>query len=187
MISISTAQTQKELTGILNLQATNLLTVLTAEEKEKEGFLTVIHTLEDLVKLNGIEKRVIAKVGGKVVAYVLAMTKAYRADIPVLIPMFSLFDQADYKVKPITSYGYIVVGQVCVDKKFRGQGLFDRNYDFYKRTYKDKYELAVTEIATKNTRSLNAHRRVGFQEIFSYTASNGVEWAVVVWDWNNQN
>ena len=93
MISISTAQTQKELTGILNLQATNLLTVLTAEEKEKEGFLTVIHTLEDLVKLNGIEKRVIAKVGGKVVAYVLAMTKAYRADIPVLIPMFSLFDQ----------------------------------------------------------------------------------------------
>lgn len=187
MITISTAQTIEELSGILKLQTTNLLTILTEEEKEKEGFLTVVHTLEDLIRLNEIEKHVIAKADNKIAAYVLAMTKASRDDIPDLIPMFAVFDQNNFKGKPISSYDYIVVGQVCVDKDFRGQGLFDQNYAFYKNTYQGKYELAVTEIATKNTRSLKAHQRVGFREICRYTASNGVEWAVVVWDWNNQN
>lgn len=185
MISISTAQTQEELSGILRLKATNLMTILTDVEKEKEGFLTVDYTLENLTRLNDFEKHIIAKVDNKIVAYVLAMTKDAREDIPDLIPMFAVFDQNNFKGKPISAYDYIVVGQVCVDKKFRGQGLFDRNYAFYKETYKGKYELAVTEIATKNMRSLNAHQRVGFREICRYTASNGIEWAIVVWDWNN--
>ncbi|PKP40377.1 MAG: GNAT family N-acetyltransferase [Bacteroidetes bacterium HGW-Bacteroidetes-13] len=187
MISISTAHTQDELSGILRLQATNLLTVLTDEEKEKEGFLTVVHTLENLTRLNDFEKHVIAKVDHKIVAYVLVMTKVSHEDIPDLIPMFAVFDQTNFKGKPISAYDYIVVGQVCVDKNYRGTGLFDQNYAFYSNTYKAKYELAVTEIATKNTRSLNAHQRVGFREICRYKASSGVEWAVVVWDWNNQN
>ncbi len=187
MVTISTAHSQEDLSNILKLQSENLLTVLTDEEKEKEGFLTVVHTLEDLARLNDFEKHVVAKAAGSIVAYVLAMTKASRGDIPVLVPMFDIFDQTNYNGKPIASYDYIVVGQVCVDKEFRGQGLFDRNYAFYKETYSGKYELAVTEIAAKNTRSLKAHQRVGFREICSHTASNGVEWIIVVWDWNKQN
>lgn len=184
MVTISTAYLREDLSSILKLQAENLLIALTDEEKEKEGFLTIVHTLEELSRLNDFEKHVVAKVADNIVAYVLVMTKASRDDLPDLIPMFDIFDQTDYKGKPIASYDYIAVGQVCVDKKFRGQGLFDRNYAFYKETNQGKYELAVTEIATKNIRSLKAHQRVGFREICRYTASNGVEWAVVVWDWN---
>lgn len=184
MVTISTAHLREDLSSILKLQAENLLTALTDEEKEKEGFLTVVHTLEDLTRLNDFEKHVVAKAAGNIVAYVLAMTKASREDIPALIPMFDILDQVGYNGKPIASYDYIVVGQVCIDKKFRGRGLFDRNYAFYKETYQGKYELAVTEIAVQNTRSLKAHQRVGFREICRHTASNGVEWAVVVWDWN---
>lgn len=43
--------------------------------------------------MNAIEQSVIAKDEGKIIAYLLAMTKKSKADIPVLIPMFEKFEK----------------------------------------------------------------------------------------------
>ena len=175
-----------DLEGILRLQKSNLPQGLTLDERRSQGFVTVNHSYQLLEKLNDYEKHVIAKDRGKVVGYVLAMTKFSRLDVPILLPMFDEFDMVLYRGKKISECNYIVVGQVCVDKYYRGQGVFDNCYITYREHYHTKYDFAITEIAKSNLRSLNAHKRIGFDEIHSYRGPDETEWIVVVWDWKER-
>jgi ribosomal protein S18 acetylase RimI-like enzyme len=179
----TTANLPADLQGILDLQRANLAVNLSAEEVAREGFVTVVHTLDLLARLNGREPHVIAKHGDKVVAYLLAMTRESKDLVPVLVPMFNLFDETLYRSQPVSKLDYLVVGQVCVGKGYRGQGVLDRCYDLYRSLYSGAYDCAVTEIDASNARSLNAHRRIGFEEIRRYRAPDGVEWSIVLWDW----
>jgi ribosomal protein S18 acetylase RimI-like enzyme len=183
MITFTTANSKSDLDGILTLQKANLAQDLTPDEIQTQGFVTVNHTFDLLSKLNDHEKHVIAKDNEKVIGYVLAMTKHSRYDIPILIPMFEAFDKIVYRNKPVSDQNYIIVGQVCVDRKYRGQGIFDKTYSAYRDHYGNKYDFAITEIAETNTRSLNAHKRIGFQEINTYSAPDKTVWIVVAWDW----
>jgi GNAT superfamily N-acetyltransferase len=182
-VQFTTASNAHDLNGILSLQRKNLQSCLSPEETRDQGFVTVEHSPEDLKKLNSIEKHIICKIDDDVVAYLLAMTEASKEDIPVLVPMFKTFDDIIYRGKPLSSYSYVVVGQVCVDKAFRGKGILDECYNAYKNTYYSKYDFAITEIATRNIRSLRAHTRVGFTVVHNYKDPSGEEWAIVVWDW----
>lgn len=101
--------------------------------------------------------------------------------------MFKLFDSIQHNNKPVAVFNYIVVGQVCVDKAYRGQGIIDNCYAAYKQAFGNKYDFAITEIASKNTRSLNAHKRIGFKNVCSYTAPDSMEWKIVIWDWRTVN
>jgi predicted GNAT superfamily acetyltransferase len=127
----------------------------------------------------------VAKEGDRIVAYLLAMTQRSKSAIPVLIPMFEMFDELFYNGKRIADQEYIVVGQVCIDKSYRGKGILDRCYASYKDHYSKKYSFAITEIATDNTRSLAAHKRVGFEKVQTYAAPDGVAWEIVVWNWRS--
>lgn len=187
MIIFDTANSLADLKGILELQKQNLKINLTDNAISKQGFVTVHHTLEQLQQLNAIEKHVIAKDGDKIIGYVLAMTPKSQSNIPILIPMFKIFGETYFNGKAITTYNYLVVGQVCIDQMYRGQGIFDRCYNAYKECFKAKYDFAITEIAATNLRSLSAHKRVGFNEIATYTAPDQVEWKIVVWNWNELN
>jgi predicted GNAT superfamily acetyltransferase len=184
MISFSTSVSKDELQGILDLQAANLAINLNAEDIHSQGFVTVSHTYDQLKKLNDYERHIVAKQDDRVIGYLLAMTENSKSDIPVLVPMFDMFKETFYKNKSIADYNYIVVGQVCIAKQFRGQGILDNCYAAYKDYYSPRYDFAITEIATTNTRSLNAHKRVGFKEIKSYTSGTQV-WVIVLWDWNS--
>jgi len=183
MIVYTTSSTDQDLLGILSLQQKNLAKYLTPDEIASQGFVTVHHSFEDIKKMNDIEESIIVKSNDMVVAYLLAMTAASKQDIPVLIPMFEAFDKLTYKGKVVSSYHYIVVGQVCVDKAFRGQGILDEAYAAYKNQFENKYDFAITEIATKNIRSIKAHQRIGFEPINEYIAPDGEAWSIVVWDW----
>jgi GNAT superfamily N-acetyltransferase len=186
MITYTTSKTENELIQILALQQQNLAKNLDQEQISSQGFVTVSHQLADLKKMNDIEQHVIAKDGDRVVAYLLAMTTHAKADIPVLIPMFELFEQIAFYGKKISAYRYLVVGQVCVAAGYRGRGILDACYALYKDIFKHKYDFAITEIAGRNQRSLNAHKRIGFETIKEYGAPNGELWHIVVWDWKQQ-
>jgi predicted GNAT superfamily acetyltransferase len=183
MIIYTTSETKYDLEGILTLQKINLARGLTKDEIESQGFVTVDHSFEQLVKLNGHEKHIIGKENEKVIAYLLAMTKQSRFDIPILTPMFELFDNISYKDKKISDYNYLVVGQVCVDRAWRGRGILDHCYAAYRQHYSTRYDFAITEIASTNLRSLKAHKRIGFEEIKTYSSPDKTEWIVVLWDW----
>jgi len=110
------------------------------------------------------------------------MTKKFKADIPVLVPMFDKMDEQTYKGKFIRDYNYIVCGQVCVAKEARGQGVFDQMYRHYRDIYSSKYDLILTEIATRNQRSIRAHYRVGFETLIRFK-TDIEEWEIVIWNW----
>jgi len=183
MVNYTTSKDDTDLKSILDLQQSNLPKNLTQEEIASQGFVTVSHRLEDLRKMNSIEQSIIAKENDTVIAYLLAMTEKSKFDIPVLIPMFDLFDSIRYNDTVLSKYNYIVVGQVCVDKSYRGQGVLDKCYAHYIESFRKKYDFAVTEIATINQRSMKAHKRIGFETIHEYMAPDNVAWSIVVLDW----
>ncbi|MBC6366728.1 GNAT family N-acetyltransferase [Algoriphagus sp. AK58] len=182
MAQIRIAKTAYDLQGILDLQWENHLSRVSDEVKQADGFVTVRHTPEQLLALQSIAPHVIALEEDQVVGYILAMTKASRDLIPVLVPMFDQFDQISYRDKKISDYEYMVVGQVCVAKDQRGKGLFDQMYEAYKNQFFSQFSFAITEIAKSNTRSLAAHRRVGFEVIHEFEEVTQ-SWAIVAWDW----
>lgn len=183
MITYTTAQTKADLEGILALQRANLTRNLSPEEIQSQGFVTIQHSYQQLAKLNEIEAHLIAKDGDRVIAYLLAMTAASKGDIPILYALFESFDKISYKNRKIADYKYLVVGQVCVDKDYRGQGILDACYAAYQQFFSEKYDFAITEIARHNVRSLKGHQRVGFKEIHSHQEEGQTEWVVVIWDW----
>jgi ribosomal protein S18 acetylase RimI-like enzyme len=182
MLTICTAQTESDLQGILNLQWENHLSQVSSEVKKADGFVTVKHFLNQLKSLHAISPHIIALEDHRVVGYILAMTKESRDLIPVLIPMFDQFDQITFQGKKVSEYDYMVIGQVCVEKDQRGKGLFDQMYETYKNEFSNRYSFAVTEIALSNTRSLAAHKRVGFEVIHEFEDETQ-SWVIVAWDW----
>lgn len=183
MVTYTLATTPADLQGILVLQQANLAQHLSADEIQEQGFVTLQHSPELLRKLNDRERHIIAKDQDQVVGYLLAMTKASRWEIPLIYPMFQVFDTLSYAGRPISDYSYLLVGQACVDKNYRGQGVFDACYHAYREHYQEKYAFAITEIAAHNLRSRQAHRRVGFKEIHTYGEPGKPAWVVVLWDW----
>ena len=78
---------------------------------------------------------------------------------------------------------YYAMGQICVAEGYRGMGIFDGLYAKHKENLSARFELCVTEIAKRNTRSLAAHKRVGFEIIHEYYDTIYPElWEVVAWD-----
>jgi len=167
---------------ILDLQQKNLKGLISAEEKEQQGFVTLQHDLGTLQQMHTLAPSVIIKDNDKVVAYALSELKECRELVPDLEPMFTLFDSLSWNGKPLNDYRYYVMGQICIDKAYRGQGLFERLYAHHKSLYQSKFDLFVTEISTSNYRSLRAHERVGFQVMHMHRDSLD-EWVVVGWDW----
>lgn len=187
MINYTTADTLSDLEGILSLQKKNLPENLDKEEIKSQGFVTVHHSFEVLKKLNNIEKHVVAKDNNKVIGYTLAMTPKSKEDIPILVPMFNVFEKIDFLGKKISDYQFLVMGQVCVAKEYRGKGVFGGCYNAFREHYRNKYNFTITEIASTNTRSLHAHKKIGFETIYKYFAPDGTKWNVVVWNWERSN
>ncbi len=170
------ATSNEELHQILELQHLTLSFSMSDQEKIKEGFLTVRHTFEILKAMNDTCAHTIAKSDGKVIGYVLSMVKDFKEGIEVLKPMFQHID--DHLGPKVN---YIVMGQVCVERAYRGKGVFRGLYHTMKENLKDEFDTIITEVDKKNTRSLNAHFAVGFKELVAYH-SNNQDWALIYLD-----
>jgi len=177
------ASLDSELTDILKLQKKNLPEFLSTEEMLSEGFLTVRHDFEILKKLKEIEPPVICKDRMEVVAYILAMTEDSKEELPILKKMFNKFDKVKYLNKPISSYHYLVIGQVCIAKDYRGKGILKSCYSLYKTSFKNKYDFAITLISNRNLRSMHAHEKIGFKTINTYKSLEGEVWNILLLEW----
>jgi len=175
MLSIvyKSVNTDDELLQILELQKANIPSAISKEERLKQGFVTVEHTFEILKAMNDKCPHSIAKHDEKVVGYALSMVKDFKDAIEVLKPMFNKIDDS----LPSNTM-YIVMGQICIDKRFRKQGIFRGLYKFMKQQLQNKYDMIVTEVDKLNTRSTEAHFSVGFKTLNSYR-SNNQDWIII--------
>ncbi len=176
-ITYHRASTTEELNQILKLQEKNLCHLISDEIKEKEGFVTLQHDFNMLKKMNDAYAHCIAKHKGKVVGYALSMLKDFKNDMPLLAPMFVEIDKVIKQQSG--SSNYIAMGQICIDKKVRGQGVFRALYSYMAQELKNDFDAIITEVDTKNTRSSNAHKAVGFKLLKKYISNNEL-WEVII-------
>ncbi len=179
-IRITTVQTEAHLQGILDLQNQNLSTNISEKEALEQGFVTVHHDLSLLQKMNEPYPHIIAIEGDDVVGYALVMLRTLANEIPVLIPMFEQVNQMTYKGEALVDSKYLIMGQVCIAKTHRGQGLFTKLYEALVAQMAPDFDYLITEIAARNTRSRRAHNKVGFVPIKAYRADDGVDWVMVI-------
>ncbi|WP_426751158.1 GNAT family N-acetyltransferase [Myxococcus sp. Y35] len=180
--TVTAVKHRAELEQILALQQRNLKQALSADEMRSQGFVTVQHDLPALEQMHAMAPSIVAHHGEALVAYALTMPREARTLTPVLEPMFALFDTLEFRGKPLNQHRFYVMGQICIDKAHRGQGLFDRLYHQHRDHFRDRFDLIVTEVSSRNLRSLRAHERVGFETIHTYQDATD-DWAVVAWDW----
>lgn len=179
---ITEAQSKQDLTEILQLQANNHRDRLSEVEKQKNGFLSVKHDPAVLEAMNHKVPQIIAKANGRVVGFAMVMLESFSDAVPELRPLFETLRKISYKGKKITEYQYYVMGQICVDEKYRSLGMVDKLYQKHKEIYSGRFEICVTEIASGNIRSMKAHQRVGFEIVHTFRDATD-EWNIVVWNW----
>ena len=183
MIEPSLTNTIQDLQQILHLQNENLIQNIDETEIRSQGFVTLLHDLATLEQMHRLAPSVIIKDDNKVVAYALTMLRECRQLMPDLEPMFFLFDKLVWNNKPLNNYSFYVMGQICIAKEHRSKGLFEKLYEHHKKVYQIQFDLCVTEISSRNHRSLRAHEKIGFKVIHTHTDKLD-EWVVVGWDWS---
>jgi Acetyltransferase (GNAT) family len=182
-ITLGKLKTQQNIHELLALQKKNLKKNISQEELEKEGFVTVEHNFEKLEAMHKSLPQIVAYQQNKVIAYALSMPVTFKNIIPELTPMCELLDTLIYKGKKLAQYKYYIMGQICIDKSVRGQGVFQKLYLQHAVEFSDKFDFIVTEVSINNKRSMRAHEKVGFINIHEYfDKENDDTWAVVLWD-----
>lgn len=171
------ASTLEELEQIRTLQLQNSSQNINSEEKLQEGFVTVQHTIALLEQMNSACAHIVAKDKDILVGFALVMLPSFRNEIEILVPMFEKIDGLIPKDNT-----YVVMGQICVDKNYRKQGIFRGLYNFYRKELQHKYDYLITEVAAINLRSIQAHEVIGFKIIGNYKEDN-IVWNIMLWDW----
>jgi hypothetical protein len=138
--------------------------------------------MELLEQMDQLAPSVIIKVGDNVIAYALVTLKEAGKFHPDLQTMITNLQPLYYKDKPLFDYSFYCMGEICIDKNYRGRGVFYNLYQHHKNIYQNQFDLLVTEISTSNPRSQKAHEKVGFETIQRYRDVMD-EWNVVVWNW----
>jgi hypothetical protein len=133
--------------------------------------------------MNASARQVIARHGDKVIAYALVMRPEIKYMVPVLMPMFEMLNTLYYKGIALVQTKYYVMGQICVNENYRGAGVFDGLYKKHREVYAKEYDHCITEVSTRNLRSMKAHLRCGFKTIHTFRDATD-EWNILLWDWN---
>jgi hypothetical protein len=168
--------------AILSLQAENLKQNLSSETSKAQGFITFTYKPEEIeAMMHDMQQPIVTNEAGELIGYALASSTTSSQKVKLLAFLVPLFDAISYKGKPLKEQKYYLMGQVCVKAGYRGIGVFDELYQQHKTLFGNTHDCIVTEISVLNTRSLAAHKRVGFQQIHQYKDQDQ-DWIVVAWD-----
>lgn len=184
MITIKLVTEQSELEGIKKLQQENLKKNLSHQEAGIEGFVTAEYTMEFLERMHYEKPSVIAKDGELIVGYTLVAVKAIRFEHELLKDLFDTIDNTQYQHRLLKNTSYVVVGQLCVSKNYRGLGLVHQMYQHFRKTLSQEFNYCITDVAKDNPRSLKAHLKSGFV-VIDELQYGAVGFDIVLWDWNS--
>ena len=172
------------LNKILQLQQANHKSNLSENEMTEQGFVTVMHTYEQLLAMHSIHPSIIVvdEDNNTLAGYALVMPKACASLVPVLVPAFESFSKLSYRQQPLDHRKWYLMGQICIEKNYRGLGVFQILYQAHKNFLAPLFDCCITTISTSNLRSISAHKKVGFNTIHEFTDATD-SWITVLWDW----
>ncbi len=183
MVKIKKCETPNELEQIYHLQKKNLAKSLNESDRIKEGFVTADHSIDLLRRMNTEYQHIIAVDGGKVIGYALVMLMSFKDELEILKPMFLEISKSKFNGTPLNNLNFFIMGQVCIEKEYRGKGLFSEIYEFMKEKMKTDFDAVVTEVLEQNKRSIRAHEKIGFEVFKVYESPEGEKWSLIIWDW----
>lgn len=167
MVLYKRTSEEDELVQILELQKRNLPESLPKQVQLNEGYVTVSHTLDQLREMHKVCPHFIAKDKDSVVGYALCMHPSFAETIAILSPMFK-----EIKTLVSETERYMVMGQICIEKAYRKKGVFRKLYEKMKSELFQDYSFIITEVDTKNRRSLEAHYALGFENLKTYHSAH---------------
>jgi len=186
MVQIRLVNSILELEKIKTLQNENLKHNIDDDTAEQEGFLSGDYSIDFLTQMHSVHPSVIAVDSDIVAGYALVTDKVVRNQHYLLDDLFKIVDKIEYDGILLKEVNYVVVGQLCVAKAYRGKGLAKQLYTHFKTEYAHQFKYCITDVAVANPRSLNAHLKTGFKIIDSLSYG-GIEWNIVLWDWNHKH
>lgn len=158
MLEIGQA-TMDELDGVMALLRANHADNL-GEAERRDGFVTTNMSPEQLAALIAEENGVtVARDGDRVVAFALAAPWAFWSRWPFFRNMIRILGNYRFDGVTLTEDNSYQYGPVCVDRDYRGQGIFERVFAASLRTMEERYPIMVTFVNQANPRSYAAHSR----------------------------
>jgi len=176
---------EADIPSIIKLQQANLSENLTEKEKQKEGFVSLTTTEQDLEKIiiddNGII--IVDKENNHIGGYLFSITLDYAKNLNFFDPLIENIKNIKYKGKNLNEYKYCILAQTAIEKELRGKGILEKLYTKLKSELINKgYELAISEIAESNEKSLGVHiNKIGLKKLGVYNFDNK-NWVVVALD-----
>ena len=166
------------------LHKANLKDNIDIVERAKEGFVTAVYDVPLLTLINTKKPSIIAKdtITNSVIGYALVYTRELRHHHRLIDDLFNTVDKLSYNGNDLIECDYVVVGQLCVAKEYRGIGIVQYLYSYYKEIYSSSYQYLVTDVARDNPRSLKAHLKSSF-EVIHTIVFDGNTFDVILWDW----
>ena len=128
------------------------------QEDKKDGFVTTQFTPGLLLELINKEKGLfIAKDRGQVAAYAMSASWDFCSRWPMFRYMISCLHELNYMGQIVSVENSYQYGPVCVDKKYRGSGVFEKLFDFARMEMNKKYPILITFVNKINPRSVKVH------------------------------
>jgi len=173
---------------IVELQNKNLASALD-DLSRQDGFLSTAYSLEQFEQMNnsicvivGVDTNAEEASQGyeaKVQAYICAITKELCMNFRYPSLLISLCDELLYKGKPLSSYRYYLSNPICIDKGFRGTGVYTEICNHLAQFTVPDYDIAIGFISSANYRHLRAVRKLNVEIVGKFVA-DGEEFVIIV-------
>ncbi|MGH8631559.1 MAG: GNAT family N-acetyltransferase [Burkholderiales bacterium] len=141
---------------VFTLQEANLAWNLSAEDRAG-GFLSARFSGEQFQAMNTGGAVVVARDSETLAGYAYASTQAFNAGVPIIAAIMEAFARLSLLGRPLQSPATVIYGPVCVERAYRGKGVFHGLIATLKQELRGRYETAAAFIAKSNARSLAAH------------------------------
>ena len=153
------------------------------EEDKADGFVTTPFTKEQMVGLIEDENGLfLALDGDEVVAYVMAASWHYWSLWPMFTYMIEDLPNLQYLGQTLSVDNSYQYGPVCIDQKWRGQGVLELIFDYARAQMNKRFPILVTFINKSNPRSLRAHTKKLNLDILSEFEFNNNEYYALAYD-----
>ncbi len=154
-----------------------------APEDMADGFVTTALSDEQFADLIVREKGVmLAKDGDTLAAFALAASWDYWKQVPIMQRMIDLLPAMPaFESVTVTAENTYQYGPVCVDKSYRGTGVFEGVFRASLAQYGDKYPVMLTFVNQINPRSYAAHtRKAGMAELGTFDFNDNHYWMLAI-------
>ena len=171
-IEIRQAEMQ-DLDGVKALLKANHVDNLT-EAQRADGFVTTNMTDAQMQELSAMKTGItIASDSGKVVAFAFAAAWDYWKQWPFFVNMIGELPKYHYLGQELSTENSYQYGPVCVDRAYRGQGIFETLFQTSLEGMSDRFPVMVTFVNHKNPRSHAAHTKKAKMDVLGDFDYNG--------------